>query len=109
MTRRHRLPCLLAVLAAAALHGGSAQPPQAPQPPGQPATLKVLLLGDTGHHRPAVFAKILTPALAKQGIAVDYTADVADLTRDKLAQYDALAIFRDSGTLPAANEAALLE
>src|SRR4051812_19993234 len=107
MTCRHRLLCLLAVLAAAALHSGSAQQPQK-QPPAQPEALRVLLLGDTGHHRPAVFAKILTPALAKQGIAVDYTADVADLTRDKLAQYDALAIFRDSGNLPAANEAALL-
>src|SRR5438874_929916 len=74
-----------------------------------PAPLAVLLLGDDGHHKPADFAKVLTPALAKEGIRVDYTADVADLTTEKLAKYDALMVFRDSGSLPPANEAALLE
>src|SRR5947209_3791220 len=81
-----------------------AAPPRA----AEPAPLKVLLLGDQGHHRPAVMARIMTRALARQGIKVDYTADVADLTADKLAGYDVLAIFRDSGDLPAAQEAALL-
>src|SRR5438309_838333 len=74
-----------------------------------PASLAVLLLGDEGHHRPADFAKVLTPALAKEGIRVDYTADVADLTAEKLTKYDALMVFRDSGDLPPANEAALVE
>ncbi len=109
MTCWHRPAGLLAALILAALVNSlAAQAPQAPQPQ-QPGKLKVLLLGDTGHHRPAVFAKILTAALAKQGIDIDYTADVADLTRARLAKYDALAIFRDSGNLPATNEAALLE
>jgi putative membrane-bound dehydrogenase-like protein len=81
----------------------------APLPAAEPAPLSVLLLGDHGHHRPADFAKILTPALAKANIRVDYTDDVADLTRERLAKYDAVAIFRDSGDLPPKNEAALLE
>src|SRR5437588_4093036 len=72
-----------------------------------PAQLAVLLLGDEGHHRPADFAKVLTPALAKEGIRVDYTADVAELTTEKLAKYDALMVFRDSGNLPPVNEAAM--
>ncbi len=75
----------------------------------QPARLRVLLLGDTGHHRPADFAKILTPALAKAGIDVAYTKDVADLNPANLAKYDAVAIFRDSGDLPVKQEAALLD
>jgi putative membrane-bound dehydrogenase-like protein len=74
-----------------------------------PARLTVLLLGDQGHHRPAELAKVLKPVLAKAGIDITYTADVNDLTRQKLARYDALAIFRDSGRLPLRAEAALLD
>ncbi len=71
--------------------------------------LAVLLLGDTGHHRPAEFAKVLTPALAKEGIRVTFTTRVADLTPANLAKYDAVAIFRDSGDLPPREEAALVD
>jgi putative membrane-bound dehydrogenase-like protein len=81
----------------------------APLRAAEPAPLAVLLLGDRGHHRPADFAKVLTAALAKVDVRVDYTDDVADLTADRLAKYDALAIFRDSGDLPPKNEAALLD
>src|SRR5437868_2733765 len=45
----------------------------------EPARLSVLLLGDKGHHRPADMAKVLTPVLAKAGIDVTYTDDVAAL------------------------------
>jgi putative membrane-bound dehydrogenase-like protein len=71
--------------------------------------LTVLLLGDHGHHRPAVMADIFKPAMAKVGIRVDYTPDVNALTPARLANYDALAIFRDSGNLPPKAEAALLD
>ncbi len=81
----------------------------APLRAAEPAKLSVLLLGDDGHHRPADMAKILRPALAEVGIQFDYTADVKALTPGTLAKYDALAIFRDSGDLPAEQEAALLE
>jgi putative membrane-bound dehydrogenase-like protein len=80
-----------------------------PGQPADPAPLSVLMLGDTGHHRPVDFAKILTRALAKSGIRIDYTANVADLTTARLAGYDALAIFRDSGDLPPTAEAALVD
>ncbi|HEV3255359.1 MAG TPA: PVC-type heme-binding CxxCH protein [Gemmataceae bacterium] len=71
--------------------------------------LSVLLLGDNGHHRPAAMAKVLKPALARAGIKVDYTADVEALTPATLSKYDALAVYRDSGDLPAKQEAAVLE
>ncbi len=54
-------------------------------------------------------AKILTPAMIKVGIHLDYTDDVSALTPENLAKYDALAIFRDSGDLPATQETALVE
>jgi putative membrane-bound dehydrogenase-like protein len=75
----------------------------------EPAKLSVLLLGDKGHHRPADFAKVLTPVFAKVGIDVTYTDKVEDLTAENLAKYDAVAIFRDSGDLPVKNETALLD
>src|SRR6266851_10085080 len=75
----------------------------------EPATLSVLLLGDKGHHNPAEFAKLLTPVFAKAGIDVTYTDKVDDLTSEALAKYDAVAIFRDSGDLPAKPEAALFD
>ena len=73
------------------------------------ARLSLLLLGDRGHHRPAEFARVLTPVLEKAGIAVTYTDRVEDLNPGNLAKYDALAIYRDSGDLPAREESALLE
>ena len=74
-----------------------------------PRKLALLLLGDKGHHRPADFARLFTPALAGEGITVTYTDDVAALSPEGLARYDAVAIFRDSGELPAKQEAALLD
>jgi type 1 glutamine amidotransferase len=75
----------------------------------QPARLSVLLLGDGGRHHPAELAKVLTPALAPAGIDITYTDDVQALLPDNLAKYDALAVFRDGGDLPARQEAALLD
>ncbi len=72
-------------------------------------TLKVLMLGDKGHHRPADLHKVLAPVLTKSGIRLDFTIEVGDLVPAKLAKYDALLIFRDTGSLPARNESALLE
>jgi len=105
--RSHLSVRLLGALLGAAVL--SLLPPPAGPRAAEPAKLSVLLLGDEGHHRPADFAKVLTPALGKVGIDVTYTAEVKDLTKDKLAKYDAVAIFRDSGDLPPENEAALLD
>ena len=82
----------------------------APLAAAEPAALRVLLLGDpTSHHQPEAFSKVVTPALAKAGIDVTYVDDVAALTAERLAKYDVLAVFRDGGDLPPAQEAALME
>ncbi|HEV3236532.1 MAG TPA: PVC-type heme-binding CxxCH protein, partial [Gemmataceae bacterium] len=75
----------------------------------EPAKLSVLLLGDHGHHNPAEFAKVIGGALGKAGIDVTYTDKVEDLVPETLKKYDAVAIFRDSGELPAKNEVALMD
>jgi putative membrane-bound dehydrogenase-like protein len=81
----------------------------APSRAAEPARISVLLLGDKGHHRPAEFAKLLTPIFAKDGIDVTYTDDVEQLTPANLAKRDVVAILRDTGDLPAKPEAALME
>lgn len=91
---------VLAVLAGLhlALAGVAAEP-----------AVRVLFLGDSGHHRPADRFKQLQPVLAKKGIELEYTERMADLSRAKLAGYDCLAIFANTTRIEPAQEEALLE
>lgn len=103
---RPRLACLLTIgasLVAAAAFAEDAKPAN------EAGRIKVLLLGDrSGHHRPQEFARVLTPALDKLGIDVAFTQNVNDLNPANFAKYDCLAIYGDSGDLPADAEAAML-
>ncbi len=97
----------LMALAALAASIGLASPSYAASP--EQEHVKVMLLGDrAGHHRPEEFAKVLTPALAKEAIDVTFTQNVNDLNRANLAKYDCVAIYGDSGDLPADAETALV-
>jgi putative membrane-bound dehydrogenase-like protein len=73
------------------------------------APLKVLFLGDKGHHRPADRFAQLQPVLAPRGIELVYTDKVSDLDPHVLAAYDALAVYANIDTLPPAGEAAILD
>jgi hypothetical protein len=67
----------------------------------EPGRVSVLLLSDTtGHHRPEVFAQVLTPSLKASGIDVTFTRDIKDINAANLAKYDCLAIYGDNGELP---------
>jgi putative membrane-bound dehydrogenase-like protein len=77
--------------------------PQAPAP-----ELKVLFLGDNGHHQPADRAAQLAPVLAGRGIELTYTEKVGDLNRETLARYDAVLIYANIEQIAPAQEAALL-
>jgi putative membrane-bound dehydrogenase-like protein len=70
--------------------------------------VSVLMLGSKCHHRPADMVPLLTPSLAKAGIAVNYVEDVRTLTPARLAPFDVVAIYRDDGDLPPEQEAALV-
>jgi putative membrane-bound dehydrogenase-like protein len=70
--------------------------------------IKVLFLGDNGHHRPLDRAADLMPALALAGIDMAYTDDLNDLNTDNLARYDGLIIYANHTTITQAQEAALL-
>jgi putative membrane-bound dehydrogenase-like protein len=71
--------------------------------------LRVLFLGDQGHHKPADRFRQLQPVLAPRGIELVYTERLADLAPATLATYDVLAVYANIDELPPAAEAALLD
>jgi putative membrane-bound dehydrogenase-like protein len=82
---------------------GTADPAAAESP------LRVLFLGDDGHHRPAERFAELAPVLAGRGIELVYTDRIEDIAPATLAAYDALAVYANLKDLPPAAEAAILE
>jgi putative membrane-bound dehydrogenase-like protein len=73
------------------------------------APLRVLFLGDQGHHRPADRAAQLIPVLATRGIDITYTEDMAALSSASLAKYDALVVYANTTTITPDQENALLD
>ncbi len=71
--------------------------------------LKILFLGDAGHHLPAARFKQLRPAMAKRGIDVTYTDKVADLNPEALQSYAGLIVYANIDTISADQETALLD
>ncbi|HEX4000391.1 MAG TPA: PVC-type heme-binding CxxCH protein [Pirellulales bacterium] len=104
---RSPLRCLIfAFLALAPIETIAAHEPAA----SGAGRIHVLLLGDrTGHHRPEVFAKVISAALGPMGIDLTFTQNIHDLNADKLNHFDCLAIYGDSGDLPPAEERAMID
>lgn len=100
------LSWLLATLFGVALSDVvSAQDGAAAQKP-----IKVLFLGDQGHHRPADLYRVLGPALRAYGIEVIYSEDVAtSLSAKRLSEFDTLLIYANIDQLGAAEEQAMLD
>jgi putative membrane-bound dehydrogenase-like protein len=73
------------------------------------APLKVLFLGDRGHHNPADRAAQLIPVLAGRGIDLTYTERLGDLNRENLGRFDALVIYANINTISPEQEKALLD
>jgi putative membrane-bound dehydrogenase-like protein len=76
----------------------------------RPAPLKVLFLGDQGHHRPSERAAQLIPVMAGRGIDVTYTEDVGKaLDPVTLQEYDALIVYANIEAIAPEHERALLD
>jgi putative membrane-bound dehydrogenase-like protein len=100
--------CLGLALSVGAIAGE--QSPPAPTSGGDPAPpLKVLFLGDRGHHEPADRAAQITPVLAGRGIRVSYTERADDLNPESLARHDALLIYANIDRITPAQEKALID
>ncbi len=73
------------------------------------APLKVLFLGDRGHHKPAERFAQLEPVLATRGIDLAYTENLADLDPKVLGAYDALVVYANIESITPAQEAAIID
>ena len=70
--------------------------------------IRVLFLGDDGHHQPSERFQQLQPVLAQRGIELVYTDDIENVNSGKLAGFDCLAVYANITHLPQEHEQAML-
>ncbi|MBI2803839.1 MAG: ThuA domain-containing protein [Planctomycetes bacterium] len=75
----------------------------------QAAPIAILFLGDNGHHQPELRFRQLQPILAKRGIELDYTSNLASLNARTLSRYDGLVIYANHTRITPDQEKVLLE
>lgn len=71
--------------------------------------IKILFLGDNGHHRPVDRFRQLQPVFAKRGIDLTYTDKTESLNSSTLASYDGLLIYANTTRITPDQEKALLD
>src|SRR5271166_2124247 len=96
--------CVLLGLGFVAAGLAAAEPPTA-----RAKAIKVLFLGDNGHHQPAERFRQFQPVLATRGIDLVYTDRVEALNPKTLSGYQGLLLYASLTTLSAAHETALLD
>ena len=106
MQRPTRLHALLAVVSLTVI---SAAMRPAPAQATSDAELKVLFLGDHGHHQPQDRFRRLQPVFAKRNIALTYTDRVEDLNFDRLSAFDGLIVYANIDRIEPAQARALLQ
>ncbi len=72
------------------------------------ADIRVLFLGDQGHHTPSALDKVLAPYFAARGIQLDYTENLADIATAHLSGYDAIFVYNNLDALPPGPSDAIL-
>lgn len=77
--------------------------------PASMPPLKVLFLGDNGHHQPHARFDQLQPVLAKRNITLDYTDKLDDVNPTKLGSYEALLIYANIDSITPEAEQAILD
>lgn len=70
--------------------------------------LKLLFLGDSGHHQPAARFKDLAPVMKARGIELTYTDNVADLNAETLGKYAGLVLYANIDEIKPEQAQALL-
>ena len=76
---------------------------------GANKTLKILFLGDNGHHQPAARFAQLRPVFNERGIELTYTDKMPDLNAENLAKYDGLMIYANTLLIEPDQEKAMLD
>ena len=73
------------------------------------ADLKLLFMGDNGHHRPSERFHELAPVMEARGIELKYTDRMEDLTAETLADFDGLVLFANIDKIEDAQAKAVLD
>lgn len=73
------------------------------------ADLKLLFMGDNGHHRPSERFHELAPVLEARGIELKYTDRMEDLTAETLAGFDGLVLYANIDKIEDAQAKAVLD
>ncbi len=73
------------------------------------ADLKLLFMGDNGHHRPSERFHELAPVLEQRGIELKYTDRMEDVTPDVLRDFDGLVLYANIDTIEDAQAKAVLD
>ncbi|MGE3780647.1 MAG: ThuA domain-containing protein, partial [Pirellulaceae bacterium] len=84
---------------------GSAAAPD----PAAPAPLKLLFLGDDGHHQPAARFRQLAPVMKARNIDLVYTNVVDNLNPQTLADFDGIVLYANIDQIADDQAAALLD
>jgi putative membrane-bound dehydrogenase-like protein len=71
--------------------------------------LKLLFLGDRGHHQPVLRFKQLQPVLKERGIELTYSDQASDLNPRTLGGYDGLVVYANTTRISPDEEQALLD
>src|SRR5258706_2009913 len=79
-----------------------------PAPTPQPR-LKILFLGDNGHHQPLMRLRDVYTTFARRGIDFTYTDRLADLTPQNLNRYDALFVYANTERIDPQSEKNILD
>jgi putative membrane-bound dehydrogenase-like protein len=80
-----------------------------PLPAAEAKPIKILFLGDNGHHRPVDRFRQLQGVLAARGIELTYTDQASALNPTTLAGYDGLLIYANTTRITPEQEKALLD
>jgi len=70
--------------------------------------ISVLMLGDSGFHKPSECYRMLTKPLSKEGVELTYTEQLSDINPDNLARFDGLLVFANIERITPEAESALL-
>ena len=109
MPSRSRWNCLWNVILALFVLAWCVDSTARPAIAADGARLKLLFLGDNGHHQPAVRFKQLQPVMAERGIDLIYSDVADDLNPQTLAGYAGLVIYANTEKITPAQESALLD
>src|SRR5262245_7135113 len=71
--------------------------------------LKLLFLGDSGHHQPAARFRQLQPAMKERGIELTYTDKMDDINAENLGKYAGLVIYANTTRISPEQERAMLD